>query len=264
VQQHSVSATVLATCNYDDRLSIATQLVGGLKYNDGGWEYIDPAPYPFGFGDGVSALSVSIKPCGDRDDNGFYHTAELTISYGPYLFLPYDSDTPVTICSVTANCSAEQLPLPTGAYQWPDGTLINDDDFKPSLVFPTIELKVKVMYTAEPLISDCSDLLGKVNQDILYLPNPVSPNEDSFDPDTVLFVGVSPEMVVNSEGYLCYTRELTFQIRDNGGTGWNGLWNPADAQFESITSAPDPTTDEGGGDPPYEEGDFSTLFKIKS
>ena len=91
--------------------------------------------------------------------------------------------------------------------------------------------------------------------------NPISPNEDSFDPDTLLFLGISPEMTVNNIGYLAYTRELTFARRDNGGLGWNGLWNPASNTFQSIVSGPD-DKGAGGGKPPYVEGDFSTLFKI--
>lgn len=263
VTRNSGTATIKALCSYDDRLDIANKLLGGLQNSDGDWSYTDPSQYPFGFdGDNICANQVTIVPVGDRDDNGMYVQAELTISYGPYLFMQYDESTPITICSVTTNCSAEQLPMPIGSYQWEDGTLVNDDDFKPSLVFPYVELKVVVQYTAEPLISDCEDLLGQVNQDDLTLPNP-NGDDDTFSANTVLFLGVTPSMIINSQGYLCYTRELTFGIRDNDSHGWNGLWNPATAKFEDITSAPD-DDGTGGGDPPYDQGDFSTLFQIQS
>jgi hypothetical protein len=261
IDRSSPSAVVRGRVDWSDRLSIANQLVGGLAYNGGSWAYNQPTQYPF-LGTGICCNSVDIVSLGDFNvSNGQYQTAELTCTFGVYPFLPYSSTTPLTICQVTANCSAEQIPMPDGSFQWPDGSTLSDDDFKPSMVFPYVELKVKVCFTSTPQILACSSLLGQVNTATLYLPNPVSSSQDAFGPNTVLFMAVSPEMVCNSEGYLCYTRELTLGIRDNDGLGWNGIWRPATNEFETPVSVVD-EYGNGGGYNLYDQGDFSTLFGI--
>ena len=261
IDRASPSAQVKGRCAWSDRLSIAQQLVGGLQYNDGSWDYNDPASYPYGLLDGIKCNSVDIEPLGNYDSSGNYQTAELTMSFGVFPVLPYDSGNPITIAQVTSNASAESLPLPNGKYRWPDGTTLNDDDWKPSMVFPSVELSVKVLFAAEPLLKDVTSLLGQVNQETFTIPN-ANGSSDTWEANTVLFLGVGVETVCNSEGYLCYQRDLKFNVKDNGGLGWNALWNPSTNQFEQIVSAPD-DNGNGGGKPPYAPGDFSTLFQIQ-
>jgi len=262
VDRASPSAQVVGHCTWADRLTIAQQLVGGLQNNNGSWDYNEPASYPYGLLDGIKCNSVDIKPLGDYDTSGNYNQAELTMGFGVYPVLTYDDSNPITIAQITSNASAEQLPLPNGKFQWPDGTVLSEDDWKPSKVFPSVELSVKVLYAAEPLLKDITDLLGTVNDSDFNLPN-ANGSDDTWAENTVLFLGVGVETVCNSEGYLCYQRDLKFAIRDNDGLGWNALFNTSTNQFEAITSTPD-DSGNGGGKSPYEQGDFSTLFQIQS
>jgi hypothetical protein len=258
VDRENSSAQLEYHCDWSERLDQGATLVGGLQFATPGdptsATYTTPQAYPFG--SGLYCNHVSIAALGDygtdADDDGLYpQTAVLTVTYGPLKILNPDGTDGLDICNISTTVSAEMLPLPSGQFQWPDGTVLSEDnDIRPSLVEPYTEMSIKVLFAATPKLLNTTTLLGQVNSDDLAIND-----DDTYPAGTVLLLGCDTEQIVNCQGQPCWQRSLKFGIRINDDLGWNALWNPNDQEFQTIT-------DTDSGDPPYDSGSFDDLFTI--
>ena len=85
-----------------------------------------------------------------------------------------------------------------------------------------------------------SGLAGKVNES-----NFTIPNDDTFLPETVLFLTSNGEQKKTTEGYDFSTRDLKFMIKK---TGWNKLYRTYNQSWETVSPRI------------YDLGNFSPLF----
>jgi len=249
LDRENSSAQLEYVCPFEDRLTEAANLIGGLQWDGDTPQYITPAEYPFGTG--LFCSGVEITPLGNYADGG-YRDAHLVVSYGALNVLdPYGSG--IKICGITINVAAEMMPLPTGKYKWKDSgiELDADKDIKPTMVAPYIDLSVKVLYAAKPLLEDISFLAGRVNTGSLDITD-----DDSFAEGTVLFIGADLEQVVNCQGHPAWIRNCKFGVRKNDGKGWNAWFNPDSQSYEEIVSS-------DGDEPPYKDAYFSQLFEVQ-
>lgn len=245
---------------WDGWQEFAEQLAGGWRRVGGQFELIEPLPFP-----GLSAVIVDrievvpMDPHNPRGDDIL--TLQVgTNSYpaaGARITVTYRSlgneDTansgedkvdiiPGTILTYHSDLGAEYMTTPGRAWYWEGTGEKLPGDVNPGVLMPTGSYTLKWDRVANPPWAAIRSLRGKVNNQAFY----------NAAAGTVLFLGARAsrkfEFMRNAS---LWKIEYAFAERAQP---WNKFFKAGDG-WTAIKDDPG-----GGGNPPYDSGDFNGLF----
>lgn len=199
-----------------------------------------------------------------------YENAECTITYitPKYTLVGLEGQNgqainpdPVKYLEHRWTIGAEFLTVPptTELTWWNGGVPATADPVSDEVVIgkriPTIEHQLSWPYVLYPPFAAMRSCIGKTNSAQITFQTGV------IAPGTLLFVGAELQRQVLSNGTRAWNVSYRFSeknIRSDDGTvqGWNVLWNPVSAVFDSLSNGGTINTF------PYELTDFSGLFQV--
>lgn len=237
-------------CAWDDRLTLATQLLG-RSVDLGGADFTIFPPNGYPHNDSAKARRVQIAPFKpgvpddeSSDEESHYPQALVAVNYstsgGPLFDQNDDKGREESITS-----AVEYLMAAPETLQFSDGTIIRDIEV-PAKLLNTLVYQVTLFKL--PAIRDSMlDNAGKVNSSGLT----ATTLNKVFGAETLLYEPGEFRRNVQPNGDVEWTADLKFSYRPDG---WNKFWNFKADAFQAIET-PDGTTKN-----PYPTADFVAML----
>ena len=251
------SAELRYICLVSERAAVKFALTGGIQSVGGSLQNIAPAAYPYNLESGSNFVCQSVKFSGVGEVWGTPPKIFLDATFGPPRKDQEEDDgDPWDLFSVSVSVAAEAIRIPKANYTIDDesagdkdGETLSEEEIEILKWLPTVELTLSSDRMQNFKLDTMADKIAHVNSSTFTVPSPNDEDsERQFAAGTVLFLGMSGDGKMTSDGYDYTTRSLVFQIRKNGGKGWNSIWLPDAEAFVTI-------------DPPiYESTSFDDLF----
>lgn len=217
----SPTAQIIDYANWNERIVVASLLLGGWVNLNGFITYVQPASYPFV--NGLVCKNVTTEWLGDiNPDTGDWQTATITIDYG----MPENEQ--IDFGEINLDVSAEAMSLPGGNFEWEDGpdsgqSLRSNKDITPHVLIPGITISISrksPFLQLGPIVN----AIGKINS------APITVGGYSYPAEQVLFGGATVSRKFSSEGNELWDHKYQFVSKP---FSWNKFFHKG--TFRYIT-----------------------------
>lgn len=243
VEPDGPTATVKFKCAWGDRYVFIRDLVGRSVASGNSSVRVIPMQYPPST-NLYCRPNVRVTGLGQfKTASGWaaYESAIVTATFARPLWAFDNSDpsgSPWTSTSIDP--SGQFLTLPESTYRFDDGTPTNTPI---GLVLPQATITFTRHWMAFAPLSEAMALAGQVNNAAFAIGNYVFPT------GTLLFMPGKMNKSSDAQGNVTWEVEYKFVFDPKG---WNNFMHPdRTSGFSSVT--------DGNGNPPYTQGDFTTL-----
>lgn len=241
----TATATRIFNVEWDDAFDFVDEVLGG--YGIGG-NYNGPGQYPYlpylwateAELEGIGAPDEAVRSLGRVIE---YPQAKITIKYEPQLF--QDDDDPQTVEEESVSIATEMMTLPSGSYEYVDGTVVADSAM-PGMLMTTMQYTVSRAHVTTLQAGTISGLIGRVNDG----------GWRDYGAGLVLFPGVSANRKTTTDGKEDWQIDYSFLVRP---TNWNHIYRPIAAGGDRTTKFELIRTVDGHHNV-YDAGDFTDLI----